>query len=44
LDAPVNTLMARKGLRMADTGQDNADALEQRPRSPGTTPLTLIRA
>jgi hypothetical protein len=29
---------------MADTDQDNADKLEKLPRSPGTTPLTLIRA
>jgi hypothetical protein len=44
LDAPVNSLVARKGLRLADTDQDNAGELEQLPRSPGTTPLTLIRA
>jgi phosphate transport system substrate-binding protein len=44
--AEMNTAMtaalARKGLRMADTDQDNADALEKLPGSLGTTTLTQI--
>lgn len=38
----ITAALARKGLRMADTDQDNADALETLPGSLGTTTLTQI--
>jgi len=38
----ITAALARKGLRMADTDQDNADALEQLPGSLGTATLTQI--
>lgn len=38
----ITAALARKGLRMADTDQDNADALEKLPGSLGTTTLTQI--
>lgn len=42
MDGAITAALARKGLRMADTDQDNADALEQLPGSLGTTTLTQI--
>ncbi len=42
MDAALSATMARKGLRMADTDQDNADALEQLPGSLGMSTLTQI--
>ncbi len=42
MDSAITAALARKGLRMADTDQDNADALEQLSGSLGTTTLTLI--
>lgn len=42
MNSAINAALARKGLRMADTDQDNADALEQLPGSLGTTTLTQI--
>src|SRR5512133_959100 len=42
MDRAVTTAMQRKGLRMATTDQDNADALEQLPGSLGLTTLTQI--
>jgi phosphate transport system substrate-binding protein len=44
MDAAMTAALARKGLRMADTDQDNADALEQLPGSLGSTTLTQIVA
>lgn len=38
----VTAALAKKGLRLADTDQDNADALEALPGSLGTTTLTQI--
>lgn len=42
MDGAITAALARKGLRMADTDQDNADALEKLPGSLGTTTLTQI--
>ena len=42
MDRAITAALARKGLRMADTDQDNADALEKLPGSLGTTTLTQI--
>lgn len=42
MSSAITAALARKGLRMADTDQDNADALEHLPGSLGTTTLTLI--
>ncbi len=42
MNAAITEALARKGLRMADTDQDNADALETLPGSLGTTTLTQI--
>ncbi len=42
MSAAITAALARKGLRMADTDQDNADALERLPGSLGTTTLTQI--
>ncbi len=42
MDSAVTAALARKGLRMADTDQDNADALEQLAGSLGTTTLTQV--
>jgi phosphate transport system substrate-binding protein len=42
MDSAITAALARKGLRMADTDQDNADALEKLSGSLGTTTLTLI--
>ena len=42
MDRAITAALARKGLRMADTDQDNADALERLPGSLGTTTLTQI--
>ncbi len=42
MDSAITAALARKGLRMADTDQDNADALEKLPGSLGTTTLTQI--
>lgn len=44
MDRAVSAAMARKGLRMATTDQDNADALEHLPGSLGMTTLTQIIA
>lgn len=44
MSGAVTAALARKGLRMADTDQDNADALEKLPGSLGTTTLTQIMA
>lgn len=44
MNSAVSAALARKGLRMADTDQDNADALEQLPGSLGTATLTQIVA
>lgn len=38
----ISVALARQGLRMANTDQDNADALEQLPGALGTTTLTQI--
>ena len=38
----ISLALARKGLRMADTDQDNIDALEKLPGSLGTTTLTQL--
>ncbi len=42
MNSAITAALARKGLRMADTDQDNADALESLPGSLGTTTLTQI--
>jgi phosphate transport system substrate-binding protein len=42
MDGAITAALARKGLRMADTDQDNADALEKLTGSLGTTTLTQI--
>jgi phosphate transport system substrate-binding protein len=42
MDSAITAALARKGLRVADTDQDNADALEQLPGSLGATTLTQI--
>ena len=42
MNTAITAALARKGLRMADTDQDNADALEELPGSLGTTTLTQI--
>lgn len=42
MNSAISVALARPGLRMADTDQDNADALEQLPDSLGTTTLTQI--
>jgi len=42
MSSAISVALLRKGLRMADTDQDNADALEQLPGSLGTTTLTQI--
>jgi phosphate transport system substrate-binding protein len=42
MDSAITAALARKGLRMADTDQDNADALEKIQGSLGTTTLTQI--
>jgi phosphate transport system substrate-binding protein len=42
MSSAITAALARKGLRMADTDQDNADALEKLPGSLGTTTLTQI--
>jgi len=42
MDAAVTAALARTGLRMADTDQDNADALEKLPGSLGTTTLAQM--
>ena len=42
MNGAISAAQARKGLRMASTDQDNADALEQLPGSLGTTTLTQI--
>lgn len=42
MSSAITAALARKGMRMADTDQDNADALEQLPGSLGTTTLTQI--
>jgi phosphate transport system substrate-binding protein len=42
MSGAISVALARKGLRMADTDQDNADALETLPGSLGTTTLTQI--
>lgn len=42
MNSAITAALARKGLRMADTDQDNADALEKLPGSLGTTTLTQI--
>jgi len=42
MNTAITAAHARKGLRMAETDQDNADALEQLPGSLGATTLTLI--
>jgi phosphate transport system substrate-binding protein len=42
MDAAISAALARKGLRMAHTDQNNADALEQLPGSLGMTTLTQI--
>jgi phosphate transport system substrate-binding protein len=44
MNSAITAALARKGLRMADTDQDNADALEKLPGSLGTTTLTQIVA
>lgn len=44
MNTAVTVALARKGLRIADTDQDNADALENLPGSLGTTTLTQIVA
>jgi phosphate transport system substrate-binding protein len=44
MDSAITAALARKGLRVADTDQDNADALEQLPGSLGATTLTQIVA
>lgn len=42
MNKAIDVALARKGLRMADTDQDNADALEQLAGALGTTTLTQI--
>jgi phosphate transport system substrate-binding protein len=42
MNTAITVSQARKGLRIADTDQDNADALEQLPGSLGATTLTQI--
>ena len=42
MNTAITASQARKGLRRADTDQDNADALEQLPGSLGATTLTQI--
>ncbi len=42
MNSAVSLALARPGLRMADTDQDNADALEQLPGSLGTATLSQI--
>jgi phosphate transport system substrate-binding protein len=42
MDRAITAAMQRKGLKMATTDQDNADALEQLPGSLGMTTLTQI--
>lgn len=42
MNSAISTAMTRPGLRMADTDQDNADALEQLPGALGATTLTQI--
>lgn len=42
MSAAVSLALTRPGLRMADTDQDNADALEQLPGSLGTATLSQI--
>lgn len=42
MNSAISVALARPGLRMADTDQDNADALEQLPGSLGTSTLTQI--
>jgi phosphate transport system substrate-binding protein len=42
MNSAISAALARKGLRMTDTDQDNADALEKLPGSLGTTTLTQI--
>jgi phosphate transport system substrate-binding protein len=42
MSTAITAALVRKGLRMADTDQDNADALEQLRGSLGTTTLTQI--
>ena len=44
MSGAITAALARKGLRMADTDQDNADALEKLPGSLGTATLTQIMA
>lgn len=42
MNSAISVAQTRPGLRMADTDQDNADALEQLPGALGTTTLTQI--
>jgi phosphate transport system substrate-binding protein len=42
MSGAMNATLARKGLRMADTDQDNAQALEKLPGSLGTTTLAQV--
>lgn len=42
MSTAITAALARTGLKMADTDQDNADALEKLPGSLGTTTLTQI--
>lgn len=42
MNSAISVALARPGLRMADTDQDNADALEHLAGSLGTTTLTQI--
>lgn len=42
MNAAITAALARKGFRIADTDQDNADALEQLSGSLGTATLTQI--
>lgn len=42
MNSAITAALARKGLRMADTDQDNAEALEKLSGSLGTTTLTQI--
>ena len=44
MNTAITAALARNGLRMADTDQDNADALETLPGSLGMTTLTQIVA
>lgn len=42
MNSAISTALTRPGLRMADTDQDNADALETLPGALGATTLTQI--